>query len=69
MFALCKYFRNLNLIVIKVTCIKAVIAMIPHTPLGMEEADKYFYLVERLGLDCANLGDMQQIFDKDTEQT
>ncbi len=43
--------------------------MIPHTLLGMEEADKYFYLVERPGLDCVNLGDMQQIFDEDAEQT
>ena len=41
--------------------------MIPHAPLGIEDANKYYYLVERPGLDFTNLGGMQGIFDEDAE--
>lgn len=64
-FTLCKYLEDQNLIVINVTCIRAVVAMIPHTPPGMVDMvgteDKYYYLVKRPGLDVTYLGD-----DRDT---
>lgn len=56
-FTLCKYFGDENLIVIDVVCIKAVVAMIPHTPPTgivdiINSEDQYCYLVERPGLDA-----------------
>lgn len=42
--------------------------MIPHTPLGIEDNDNYFYLVERPGLHFTDLGGMQENFDEDAEQ-
>ena len=58
----CKYFGDENLIVIEITCIKAVIAMIPHSPPGMEREDGYHYLVERPGLDITILGGIHEVF-------
>lgn len=66
-FASCKYFGDNNLSIIDVTCIKAVVAMIPHSPPGVESEDKYFYLVERPGLDIANLGsNIQEVFNEES---
>lgn len=65
-FASCKYFGDCSLAVIDITSIKAVVAMIPHIPPGAGDDDKYFYLVEKPGLDIANLGSStQEVFDED----
>lgn len=41
--------------------------MIPHSPPGVESEDKYFYLVERPGLDIANLGsNIQEVFNEES---
>ena len=45
--------------VINVKCIKAVVAMIPHSPAGVGDDEGYFYLVEQPGLDVTDLGDFR----------
>lgn len=66
-FISCKYFGDHNLIVVDVTCIKAVVAMIPHSPPGIDidNKDQYYYLVERPGLDVTNLGGIHEVFDSE----
>ena len=52
----CKYFGDQNIAAIDVACIKAVVAMVPHSPSGLaDENASYFFLVERPGLDISNL--------------
>ena len=58
----CKYCGDLNLVVVDVACIKAVVAMIPYSPPGMDKDDGYYFLVERPGLDITNLGDINEVF-------
>ncbi|KJA13937.1 hypothetical protein HYPSUDRAFT_1074591 [Hypholoma sublateritium FD-334 SS-4] len=58
-FISCKYSGDNNLMVINVKCIKAVVAMIPHSPAGVDDGGGYFYLVERPGLDVTDLGDFR----------
>ena len=53
----CKYLGDQNLTVIDVKCIEAVVAMIPHSPTGVDDEGGYYYLVERPGLDITDLGD------------
>lgn len=43
--------------VINVKCIKAVVAMVPHSPPGVDDEGEYYYCVERPGLDVTDLGD------------
>jgi hypothetical protein len=66
-FISCKYFGDHNLIVVDVTSIKAVVAMIPHSPPGIDVVeDKYYYLVERPGLDVTDLGGIHEMFDSES---
>lgn len=64
-FTLCKYLGNQNLIVIDVACIRAVVAMVPYVPPEivdtLDSEDKYYYLVERPGLDVTYLGGDHEI--------
>ncbi len=46
---------------VDVTCIKAVVAMIPCCPPGVDQDDLYYFLVERPGLDITDLGDIHEI--------
>jgi hypothetical protein len=62
----CKYFGDRHLIVVDITCIKAVVAMIPHSPPGMDKDDEYYYLVERPGLDVTDLGGIHEVFDSES---
>ncbi len=56
-FISCKYLGDESVIVINVKCIKAVVAMVPHSPPDVDDGEKYYYLVERPGLDITDLGD------------
>ena len=56
-FISCKYSGDESVPVINVKCIKAVVAMVPHSPPGVNEGERYYYLVERPGLDITDLGD------------
>ena len=62
---LCKYSGDQNLIVIDVACIRAVVAMIPLLPPAIVDTadsdEKYYYLVERPGLDVTYLGGDHEI--------
>lgn len=73
-FVSCKYFGDHNLNVINVSCIKSVVAMIPHIPPtrspgivdgsdAVDRSDKYYYLVERPGLDVTYLGGNSEVFE------
>lgn len=55
-FISCKYSGDNNLAVIDAKCIKAVVAMVPHSPPGVDDDNSYYYLVERPGLDITELG-------------
>ena len=67
MFISCKYFGDHNLIVVNVTSIKAVVAMIPHTPPGIDVMQyKYYYLMEWPGLDVTDLGGIHKTFDSES---
>ena len=59
-FVSCQYFGDDALVVIKVSCIESVVAMIPHSPPHSLGSGSHFFLVERPGLDVANLGDSQE---------
>ena len=66
-FKSCKYFGDLNLIVVDVTSIKAVVVMIPHSPPGIDVGeDQYYYLVERPGLDVTDLGGNHERFNSES---
>jgi hypothetical protein len=54
--ASCQYFGDDALVVIDVSCIESVIAMVPHSPPHSKDSELHFFLVERPGLDIANLG-------------
>lgn len=55
-FASCQYFGDDALVVVDVSCIESVVAMVPHNPLHSKDSELHFFLVERPGLDIANLG-------------
>lgn len=65
--ASCKYLGDSNITIIDATCIKAVVAMIPHSPAGIADEGRYFFLVERPGLDIANLAGTPVVSDEDME--
>lgn len=52
----CQYFGDNALIVVEVLCIKSVVVMVPHNPPHSKDSELHFFLVERPGLDIANLG-------------
>ena len=61
------YFRDHNLIVVDVTSIKPVVAMITHTPPGIDVMEnKYYYLMEQPGLDVTDLGGIHKTFDSES---
>ncbi|KJA14395.1 hypothetical protein HYPSUDRAFT_150494, partial [Hypholoma sublateritium FD-334 SS-4] len=45
-FASCKYLGDSNITIIDATCIKVVVAMIRHSPAGITDDSRYFFLVE-----------------------
>jgi hypothetical protein len=55
-FASCQYFGDNALIVVDVLCLESVVAMVPHNPPHSKDSELHFFLVERPGLDIANLG-------------
>ena len=61
-FTSCKYSGDHNLAVINIKSIQAVVAMIPHSPPGVD-TEGYHYLVEHPGLDIAHLGGIEEVFD------
>lgn len=62
----CEYFGDRSITIVDVTCIEAVVAMIPHSPPGIADGKKHFFLVERPGLDIAHLGGIQRACDAET---
>ena len=60
-FISCRYFRDNSLVVVDVPCIQAVVAMIPHSPPDANEDEEHYFLVERPGLDVADLGGADEI--------
>jgi hypothetical protein len=59
-FVSCQYFGDDALVVIDVSCIESVVAMVPHVPPHSIDSELHFFLVERPGLDIANLGSTQE---------
>lgn len=55
-FASCQYFGDNALVVVDVLCFESVVAMVPHDPPHSIDSELHFFLVERPGLDTANLG-------------
>lgn len=55
-FVSCQYFGDEALVIIEVSCIESVVAMVPHTPPHSMDTESHFFLIERPGLDIANLG-------------
>jgi hypothetical protein len=52
----CQYFGDDTLVVIDISCIESVVAMVPHIPPhSLADSELHFFLVERPGLDIANL--------------
>lgn len=51
----CTLLGDVGLKVILVQSIISVVAMVPHSPFGEEDSQRYF-VVEKPGLDVANLG-------------
>ena len=56
----CQYFGDDGLVVVEVSCIKSVVAMVPHNPPHSKNSELHFFLVERPGLDIVNLGSTQE---------
>ena len=55
-FISCKYSGDDSLVVVDISCIQAVVAMVPHCLRSAEGDDDRFFLIEKPGLDVANLG-------------
>lgn len=60
-FTSCQNFGDNSLVVVDVFCLKSVVAMVPHNPPHSKDSELHFFLVERPGLDIANLGSRQEV--------
>ena len=55
-FMSCRYFGDDALVIVEAFCILSVVAMVPHELTNSRDNDRHFFVVERPGLDVADLG-------------
>ena len=65
-FISCKYSGDNSLIVVNISCIQAVVAIVPHWLHGIQGDDDRFFLVEKPGLDVADLDSTDESIDTES---